>query len=68
MIAARSNNPPPESKLGPATFVLKRVTGEIEIRGATSEHLTYEQLNHPEYAFNHHMQIGDIWSVTGTKI
>jgi len=68
MTEPRSNSPPPESNLGPATFILKRVTGEIEIRGATPEHLAYEQVNHPEYRFNHHTQIGDIWAVTGKKV
>lgn len=63
-----SNNPPPESPLGPVTFILKRATGEIEIRGRTPEHLSFEQRNHPEYQFNHHVQIGDIWAVTGMKV
>lgn len=68
MTEIRSNNPPPESALGPVTFILTRATGEIEIRGRTPEHLTYEQAARPEYEFGHHVQIGEIWAVTGRKV
>jgi hypothetical protein len=62
-----SNNPPVEA-LGSATFVLKRVTGEIEIRGRTPDHLWHEQLKHPEYRFDAHTQMRpDLWAVTGMK-
>lgn len=52
----KSNNPPP-AILGPATFVLKRVSGEIEIRGLGPEYLSYEQANHPDYIFEEHVQL-----------
>lgn len=65
------NNPPPEmpkGEAGPVTFVLKRVTGEIEIRGRTLEFLAYEQVNNPDYMFNAPHQINEkLWAVTGMK-
>ena len=71
MTEIRSNNPPPELATGempPATFILTRATGEIEIRGHKPEYLTYEQASRPEYELGHHVQIGEIWAVTGRKI
>jgi hypothetical protein len=66
------NNPPPEVPAGeppPATFILKRATGEIEIRGRTPDFLTHAQLNHPEYKFDEHKQLHDrLWAVTGMKV
>lgn len=61
------NNPPPSEIMGPVTFILTRATGEIEIRGRTPEHLAYEQAWRSEYEFGHHVQIGEIWAVTGKK-
>ena len=62
----RSNNPPPEGGLHPATFVLKRAAGEIEIRARTPDHLWHAQLQHPEYRFNDHAQLNEkLWAVTG---
>lgn len=53
-----SNNPPVDG-LQPATFILKRVTGAIEIRGVSPDHLWSAQLNNPEYIFNEHVQLRD---------
>lgn len=67
----QTNNPPPESAEGgyPATFILKRVTGEIEIRGRTPDYLWHEQLKHPEYRFDDHAQLHEkLWAVTGMKV
>jgi hypothetical protein len=68
MTEIHSNNPPPPDALGPATFILKRVTGEIEIRGRTPDHLWHEQLKHPEYKFDDHKQLDEkLWAVAGMK-
>lgn len=62
-----SNHPPIEA-LGSAVFTLKRVTGEIEIRGKTPERIWAEQTNHIEYRFGDHEQLGpDLWAVKGTR-
>lgn len=62
------SNHPPVDALGPATFILKRATGEIEIRGRTPDHLWHEQLKHPDYQFNGHTQFNEkLWAVTGMK-
>lgn len=70
-LALNHNNPPPPNppgEGGPATFILKRVTGEIEIRARNPDFLAYEQVNHSEYIFNAPVQINDrLWSVTGRK-
>lgn len=67
MTEPRSNHPPVEA-LGSATFVLKRVSGEIEIRGRTPDHLWHEQLKHADYRFDDHQQLRpDLWAVTGMK-
>lgn len=63
-----TNNPPVEA-LGSATFILKRATGEIEIRGRTPDHLWSAQLGNPDYRFNNHQQLNpDLWAVTGMKV
>ena len=68
MNAPLSNNPPPPAgPLGPATFIVARATGEIEIRGASPDHLTHEQLKRHDYEFNDHQQYGNLWVVTGKK-
>lgn len=65
------NFPPPEvpqGELPPATFVLKRATGEIEIRGRNMDFINYEQMNHPDYLFRAPVQINEkLWAVTGIK-
>lgn len=63
-----TNNPPVEA-LGSGTFILKRATGEIEIRGRTPDHLWHEQLKHDDYRFNDHQQLSPtMWAVTGNRI
>ena len=63
----QGNNPPIET-LGSGTMVLKRATGEIEIRGRTPEHIWHEQLKHGDYKFGDHREMQpDLWAVTGTK-
>lgn len=64
----QTNNPPVEA-LGSATFILKRATGEIEIRGRSPERIWNEQTKHAEYHFNDHVQLRpDLWAVTGMKV
>lgn len=62
-----TNNPPvdlPQS----ACFILQRVTGEIEIRGATPERIWQEQLKYPQHRFDGHTQLGEhLWAVRGRK-
>lgn len=63
------SNHPPLDGMGFACMILKRANGEIEIRGASPEHLWAEQTKHDGYAFNGHEQFNEtIWRVTGNKI
>ena len=68
MSEPQSNNPPP-SAAGSVCFILTRATGEIEIRGATAERLWAEQIRHPGYRFENHVQLGPmLWTARGRKI
>lgn len=64
----KPNNPPIDAA-GSACFILRRASGEIEIRGATAERIWQEQINHPEYRFDNHAQIDPVlWAVRGRKV